>query len=45
LLLCWQFVTVCQQLKPIEKLMMKLKKNAQKNPVRRIIVDSIPIAD
>jgi hypothetical protein len=39
LLLCWHFIFVSRQQEPIEKLRLKLKTNAQKNSVRRKLVD------
>jgi hypothetical protein len=45
LLLCWDFITISRQLKPIEKLMMKLTTNAQKNYVRPILAESWSTAD
>ena len=45
LLLCWYFIIVSPELKPIEKFYLKLTTNDQKNSVRPILAESCSKAD
>jgi len=45
LLVCWYFIIVSRQVKPIENLMMKLTTNDEKNSVCRILADSCTTVD